>query len=142
MPDPRTSLLTAAGLGAGLMYLLDPDHGARRRSRVRDVCSRVSRRTTDAAATTGRDASHRFQGIMAALRNSMRREQIDDDVLKERVRATMGHYVSHSHAIEVTAIDGVVRLKGPILRGEAAGLLSAIRSVRGVSEVVDALDRH
>jgi uncharacterized membrane protein len=138
----RSSLYASAGLGASLMYFLDPIRGGRRRSRMRDLCFHLMHRTTHAAATTSRDLKHRWQGIVASLRNGGRFEDVDDDVLKERVRATMGHFVSHSHAIKVDASAGVVTLRGPIVEREAASLLSAIRRVRGVRHLIDALERH
>jgi hypothetical protein len=140
--DSRGSLLASAGLGASLMYFLDPRHGARRRTRMRDLCFRLMHAASDAAATTSRDVRHRWQGIVASLRNPARCEDVDDDVLRERVRATMGHYVSHSHAIQVDASAGVVTVKGPIIEREAAKLRSAVRRVRGVTHVIDALERH
>jgi uncharacterized membrane protein len=140
--DSRNSLFASVGLGASLMYFLDPIHGARRRSRMRDRCFHLMHRTTHAAATTRRDLKHRWQGLVALLQNGGRFEDVDDDVLKERVRATMGHFVSHSHAINVGASAGVVTLDGQIVEKEAANLLSAIRRVRGVKRVIDALERH
>jgi uncharacterized membrane protein len=109
---------------------------------MRDVCSHLSHQTSRAAATTRRDAWKRLQGIAASLRSFARREDVDDEVLKERVRSTLGHHVSHSHAIRIAASAGVVTLKGPILDAEASGLLRAIRHVRGVRMVIDELDRH
>jgi uncharacterized membrane protein/osmotically-inducible protein OsmY len=141
MLDGRTVLLAGASLGAGLMYLLDSANGARRRARLRDLCAHLSHQTSQAAATTSRDARKRLQGYAASLRNLALREDIDDEVLKERVRSTLGHYVSHSHAIHVAAAAGVVTLKGTILDNEATGLLRAIRHVRGVKAVIDELDR-
>jgi len=38
---------------------------------------------------------------------------VDDDVLVERVRAHLGRAVSHPHAVDVGAADGVVTLRGP-----------------------------
>ena len=40
----ESALIGGAGLGAGLMYLLDPDRGKRRRALVRDQAARSVRR--------------------------------------------------------------------------------------------------
>jgi hypothetical protein len=72
----------------------------------------------------------------------VRHEQVDDLVLAERVRATLGRVVSHPHAIQVVSSGGFVVLRGPILEREAEPLLSAARHVRGVREVIDQLERH
>jgi hypothetical protein len=58
------------------------------------------------------------------------------------VRAQLGRFVSHPHAIEVAVSDGIVALRGPILMAEVPRLIAAIERVRGVREVVDALDAH
>jgi osmotically-inducible protein OsmY len=55
-----------------------------------------------------------------------------NDVLAQRVRARIGHVVSHPHAITVKAHKGVVTLEGPILEHEVERLLETVRSVRGV----------
>ena len=144
-PDNSTSglgILGAFGLGAAVMYFLDPGRGARRRAIVRDKLVHGLRRGEDAATTTTRDLRNRAQGLAAEARGRFAREDVDDIVLVERVRAEMGRVVSHPSSITATATDGRVTLSGPILAREAEELLSRVRSVRGVGDVVDRLERH
>jgi uncharacterized membrane protein len=54
----------------------------------------------------------------------------------------MGRHVSHPSSIEVSARNGVVHLCGPILAHEVDDLVCAVKSVRGVEDVVDALEVH
>src|SRR5688500_2164523 len=51
------------GLGAALMYFLDPERGTRRRHLVRDQVVHAGRVAGDALDTTGRDLRDRAQGI-------------------------------------------------------------------------------
>jgi uncharacterized membrane protein len=67
---------------------------------------------------------------------------VDDDVLAERVRAELGRFVSHPHAIQVDVTEGRVTFRGPILKAEVKRLLRAIEHVRGVRDVVSALEEH
>jgi uncharacterized membrane protein len=138
----RGSLLAATAAGAGLTFLLDPARGARRRARIRDRMAHATAVTRRAIGMTTRDAIHRTYGTAASVRGALRRGDVDDEVLVERVRAKLGRNVSHPHAIDVAARDGVVTLEGPILTGEAPGLLRATGRVRGVRDVIDALERH
>jgi uncharacterized membrane protein len=137
------SVIAAAGLGALLMYLLDPQQGRRRVALARDQgmrLTRVGRETADAGL---RDLSHRTSGLLAQLRGALRRRAPPSDVvLVERVRAQLGRVVSHPHAVEVTASGGCVTLGGPILKSEEDALLHAVRAVRGVREVQSRLDVH
>jgi osmotically-inducible protein OsmY len=57
-----------------------------------------------------------------------------------RVRAQMGHVVSHAGAIDVTARQGRVTLSGSIPAHEVEKLLSAVASVPGVTAVVNRLE--
>ena len=59
---------------------------------------------------------------------------VADDVLAERVRARLGHNVSHA-SIEVQVAQGEVTLRGPVLDAEVDGLLRAVRAVPGVRGV-------
>ena len=61
--DHRTlTLIAGAGAGAGLMYLLDPDRGTRRRALARDQISRAANVTGEALEATWRDARTRVEG--------------------------------------------------------------------------------
>ncbi|HSC28615.1 MAG TPA: BON domain-containing protein [Vicinamibacterales bacterium] len=140
--NTRGSLLAATAAGAGLTYLLDPARGARRRARLRDTMAHASTVTRRAISMTARDAVHRTYGTAASLRGALRQDRVDDVVLAERVRAKLGRYVSHPHALDVASHEGVVTIVGPILTVEAPRLLRAVRAVRGVHDVVDALERH
>jgi hypothetical protein len=72
----------------------------------------------------------------------MRPSSIDDTRLIERVRAALGRVCSHPRAIDVEAIDGEITLRGDVLGSEAEAVLAAVRSVRGVNDVFDDLDKH
>lgn len=128
--------------GAGLIFLLDPERGGRRRALVRDKVVRAAHKGADAIDTTARDLSHRAQGVAVQVRRSLRPEAVPDDVLTARVRAKLGRVVSHPHAITVTASNGTVTLDGPVLARETRDLLKAVRRVPGVRDVVDRLDVH
>ena len=142
MLHDRGAMLTGLGIGIGLMYFMDPERGRRRRARVRDQVAHSATIGSDALGTTGRDVAHRATGAAARLRGTLRRGPIDDTVLIERVRAQLGRLVSHPRAITVEAHDGIVTLRGPILKAEAPRLLKGVGRVRGVREVVSALDEH
>ena len=129
-------------VGALVMYLLDPDRGERRRALVRDQAARAKHRLGDGLDATARDLGNRAKGTAAELRSRLRREPVDDTVLQERVRSTIGHVVSHPGAIEVIVSEGRVTLQGPVLEHELDRLLRAVRRVRGVSEVVNELEVH
>ena len=141
--NTRTGLIGGLGLGAGVMYLLDPERGRRRRAMLRDG---VVARAIDSerfVEKSGRDMGNRARGFAAKTRNRVfPAGPIEDDVLVERVRSKMGRYVSHPGAIEVFASDGCVALFGPVLADEADGLIRAVESVRGVREVEDRLEVH
>jgi uncharacterized membrane protein len=130
------------GLGAGLMFILDPDRGRRRRALARDQMAHARRMLSRATGATSRDLTHRIYGALAEGGNLFRREEISDDVLTERVRARIGRSVSHPHAISVTVNDGHVSLSGPVLAHEASRLLSGVSSVRGVKGVENVLTVH
>jgi uncharacterized membrane protein len=134
--------LGAFGLGVACMYFLDPGRGARRRALVRDKLIHGLHKAEGAAETTARDLRNRAKGLAAEVRGRFDRADVDDVVLVERVRAELGRAVSHPSAIVVTATDGRVTLSGPILADEVGGLLSCVRGVRGVQDVVDQLEVH
>src|SRR5437868_8967216 len=63
--DNACSLITGAALGAGLMYVLDPQTGRRRRALARDKMISLGHQAADAGAIAARDITHRAQGLAA-----------------------------------------------------------------------------
>lgn len=114
------SLIGVTLLGAGIAYLADPRYGIGRGNRR----WRRSRARRIASSGASSDAN---------VPNT------PDPLLVERVRARMGHVVSNSRAIAVSAHEGRVTLRGPILSAEAHRLLDAVRGVSGVLEIDDQL---
>jgi hypothetical protein len=138
----RNALLAGTGLGALLMFIADPNRGARRRAMVRAKAVRGARVSGRVVAATATDLANRTRGVAANVWGTIRPEPVDDARLVERVRAALGHVCSHPRAIGVEAVDGGITLRGDVLASEADGVLAAVSSVRGVYEVVDSLEKH
>jgi hypothetical protein len=134
-------LVAGAGIGAAMAFLLDPNGGPARRARVRDKMARATRKTREGLDRTTRDMANRTRGVVSATRARFTRDVIDQRLV-ERARVTLGRWCSHPRALDVEAKDGIVTLRGPILMTEAAALLSAVETVRGVRGVADELERH
>lgn len=132
--------LGCLGLGAGLMYMLDPNMGRRRRALVYDKACAYWRRTGNVLGKTARDMGNRTRGLVAEARSQLSGGSVPDDVLVARARAQIGHIISRPSAIGVTAHQGRVTLSGPIPAGEVDKLLSTVGSVPGVLEVIDQLE--
>ena len=109
------AVLTGLGVGAGLMYFLDPERGRRRRALVKDKLAHSAHVSAGAMGTATRDLAHRASGAIARARSTLRQRPVDDVVLVERVRAQLGRLASHPHAIAVDATAGRIRVRGPIV---------------------------
>jgi hypothetical protein len=134
-------MLGCAGLGAGMMYMLDPRLGRRRRALVRDKAQSYGRYMGTFINQTIRDARQRTYGLIAETRTQIRGADVpEDQVLVARVRAQIGHAVSQAKTIDVTAHQGRVTLSGSIPAHDMEKLLSAVASVAGVTAVVNRLE--
>jgi osmotically-inducible protein OsmY len=138
----KWTLASGAGIGAALMYLLDPDRGRRRRALLRDKAVHLFHKTADGLSYGCRGAAQRAKALPARTRSRLTRGWVTDAVLAERVRSNIGHVLSHRGAIEVTVEDGCVILAGPILAGEVEGLLARVSSVCGANRVENRLEIH
>jgi hypothetical protein len=138
--NKNLALISGIGIGAGLMYLLDPDRGNRRRAIARDKMVRGLHKTRDAVGVTSRDVQNRARGLVSGIGSRFSREDVPDDVLVERVRSKMGRVVSHPSAINITARLGRVTLSGPILGSEVKSLIKNVSSVRGVQGIDNQLE--
>jgi uncharacterized membrane protein len=139
---PRSDLLSGVLVGAGLMYLLDPDKGRRRRALLRDQFRGSMRDLNQGFDASVRDLRHRSYGVLAETRSRFTRDDADAPVLEARVRSRLGRVVSHPGAVHVMSADGVVTLSGQVLASELDGLLAAVRSVPGVGGVENHLEVH
>lgn len=136
------SLFGGLGLGFGLMYLLDPDRGKRRRALLRDQGLHALSAAEELLDAGARDLGQRTTGLVAELRDRLSREQPTDERLVARVRSKLGRYVSQPRAIVVQANAGDVTLTGPVLASEANQLLKAVSAMPGVQHVENRLELH
>jgi osmotically-inducible protein OsmY len=128
--------------GAGMMYLLDPDRGTRRRALVRDQLVHAGHEAGDlgeAAASRGRDIRNRARGAVAETRNRLSKEDVEDSVLEARVRSQLGHHTTEADDILVDVANGMVTLSGAVRVTDVDGLIAGIGKVRGVRNVESAL---
>lgn len=133
-------LIASICIGAGAMYLFDPWRGTYRRAIMRDKGLKFYRSTANYARKHMRDISNRRMGMIARAKNLISvQENLSDEVLIARVRASFGRVVSHPKSIYVKCDDGVVTLSGPILSREVGRLTRVVRKVPGVKEVVNSL---
>jgi len=61
--DRALSMLAGVGLGAGLMYILDPQMGRRRRAIARDKLVSAAHEAQETAGIVSRDMRNRAQGL-------------------------------------------------------------------------------
>jgi len=142
MDSSMRSWVCGVGVGAGLVFLLDPDRGARRRALIRDKVVRASRKTRNAVDATGRDLGNRMTGLMAGARVMFENDTANDRVIEQRVRAELGRITSHPRAIVVRANDAVITLTGDVLASEVSGVLHGAADVRGVNFVQNNMTVH
>jgi hypothetical protein len=135
-------LIAGVIVGAGVMYLLDPERGARRRALLRDRGVHLGHKLGDGFTATARDVRNRSAGAAAELRSRLRHEQADDEILHDRVRSAIGRVVTHPGAITVTVSQGRVTLAGNVLLDEVNDLIGRVERVRGVNEVRNELAMH
>ena len=140
MFTPITSWFSGIGLGAGLMYFLDPDLGRRRRKLCLDQCYHALLKFNDAAEATCKDLANRSYGTFAELRSSITEHDNSDPIVASRVRSKLGHFASHPSDIKVAAHDGEVTLSGHVPPQEAPKLIAAAKSVIGVNRVQSYFD--
>jgi uncharacterized membrane protein len=141
--SPVTGLIAGAAVGSGLMYLLDPEKGTRRRALGRDKIVSAAMQSTRAGRGAAVDLSNRTRGWIHEIRSSFSSESVAPEVLVARIWAHVGNATSHPRAITITAEDnGEVRVEGHILSDEADDFIEAVSWVPGVMRVEDQLERH
>lgn len=128
-----------AALGAGLMFLLDPANGHRRRAAVRRLIARWGERGTDAVAAPAPSIGERSRSLAAAVRARLHRHRDDGRTLEARIRARIGRVATNPGAIAVIADGSRVTLRGAVPPDELDDVLDEVAGVEGVVEVYNLL---
>jgi len=137
----------ALGLLAGAMLglLLAPTSGRRSRALLKDKAAKGGQKAAGLGGTatgTVADLGRRAKGAAHELTSRIGSDDADDTVIADRVRTALGHS-SATHGLErlnVTCVDGVVTLHGPIVdEALQATIEGVVRGVKGVREVQSAL---
>ena len=137
-----TTAAASLSTGALLMYLFDPERGARRRSMARDQVEGSVNDVSETLGKTWRYTSNKVAGVISSAKSRLSPDNPSDSQLEGRVRSTLGRAVTHPRAIETEVAQGKVTLRGPVPEGEVKSLLSAVKGVRGVREVVSELKAY
>lgn len=140
--NKQLGVLGGLGIGAGLMYLFDPDRGRRRRMFIRDKAVHLYKTEAHVGDTLAKQIVNKTRGLLAESERLISNQPVDDDVLVERIRASLGRTVSHPGPIEVSAMEGHVTLDGHILKNEIDDLIAAVKRVPGVRRVESILQAH
>ncbi|HEX6185100.1 MAG TPA: BON domain-containing protein [Pyrinomonadaceae bacterium] len=127
------------GLGAGLLYVLDPVYGRRRRALIRDKALHAAGVSRVVLGKRARDIGNRLRGVVAEAGTHLRREEVSDEALAARVRSKLGRVVSRPCDVEVLVSEGRVTLRGVVRSQEAERLMRGVSRVRGVRAVDDQL---
>jgi len=134
------SSLITLGMGAGLMYFLDPENGRRRQAEVRDRVSAALRKSDLTIHRTMKDFRNRTRGMMYETASWLRSEPTADWILEERIRSKLGHWSANPGAIDIRVENGVVYLTGAIIQAEVDELASNIRDMQGVENIENQMD--
>jgi uncharacterized membrane protein len=129
------TLITTLGIGAGLMYFLDPQHGERRRAMVRDKANQFVNDLDESINIAVQDTRNRARGVLSEMTARLSDERIPDWILEERVRSNLGRTGRYSRGINIRAENGRIYLTGPVLREDQDTLVKAAMRTRGVNGV-------
>jgi uncharacterized membrane protein len=137
------ALLGTLGLGAGLMYFLDPDRGKRRRALVKDRAAHLSKIANREIYKKGVDLRNRAQGVWFETERLFENDaDVTDEQIEARVRTQLGRLSTHPHAVKTSVEDGKLVLSGMILKHEVEPLLKGVAEIDGVREVESQLEAH
>ena len=129
-------LLIGAGIGAGLMYLFDPDRGRSRRAKLEAQAGSLCRNAEKKTEKVAQDLANRAEGVAAEVRHLFEHDAVDSGRLEARVRAKMGRVIRKPHGLSVHADDaGKATLEGDVEARDAGKLLAGVMGVPGVRDV-------
>lgn len=131
------AFLAGMGLGAAVMYFLDPDQGHGRRVLARDKVDHYARETGRLAREQARDLRNRARGAAVRTRRAVRELGGGDEVVVNRIRSALERVICHPDQVTVESRDGEVILRGRVYEEDASALAPVVSGVKGVRHVVD-----
>jgi len=136
-------LIAGIVIGSGLMYLLDPRQGNRRRALMRDKARSVASQSSDRAGKVYRHLRNKLEGAVANLTHTLRPEgSVSDRKLYDRIRSTVGRTIPHPHQVDFAVHEGRVTVRGNLKPHEAGQVILAVEQVPGVlrvdNQIIDA----
>ena len=134
--------LYGLGIGAGIMYFLDPQQGDRRKALVRDQMMRFRDESKDAIDVGVRDLRNRTRGLLAEGMAIVSNEGVPDYVMEERIRSRLGFLTRNPGAMQVSVRNGEVVIDGDILAEEAESFAAGLQRLRGVKNIRNNLSVH
>jgi hypothetical protein len=136
------SVIVGAGIGAALMYYLDPRLGARRRGIMRDKAIGLTNRTRGRTEKTGRNLGNHLRGaVLETFKWLTGEPPVTDSRLAERVRSKIGRLLEHPSSIEIEVRKGHILARGQLAPDSATRVINRIRRIRGVEDVEDRIER-
>jgi osmotically-inducible protein OsmY len=131
----RFGFLAGMLAGAGIMYVLDPKAGRRRRALMRDQMVTAGHTLDDAATAKARFARDKAYGLYAETKSARHTVEVDDNTLESRVRSELGRVVPNMGSIHVTAVEGHITLHGSVPQEQMEDIVKAVQDVQGVRDV-------
>jgi len=148
-----TGAIGALALGAGLMFLLDPSQGRRRRAIIRDKTTSAAHRSARYARSTGRHIANKATGLaheagsyassaVSAVKGAVgagTNERVDDMTLAERARAAIGR-LSNTGNVSCRVEGGRAILTGNIPASGVERVVAVVGGLTGINGVDNRLD--
>jgi hypothetical protein len=109
MTEMKTIAALAAGVGvvgAGLMYMLDPERGRRPRALVRDKAAKIEHKLVDKGRGRAKDLINRSKGVAAWLRRDGRHNGAEPSYADETAMSRMDTADEARNVAEEVAASG------------------------------------
>jgi hypothetical protein len=138
--NKRWAMLSGLGLGAGLLYILDPVAGRKRLRAVAVKTGSMKRTSARAIGRVSRDIGKEAWGLLGEAESVFAGPLEDDETLAGRVRVRLARTLSRPDTVQVLVENGVVTLAGTVAAAEFDRLVSSVLRVKGIRDVNDQLD--
>ncbi len=137
-----SSIMKGLILGAGFMYLFDPDRGLARRTQIRTQLLDL-RNDFEGVLNDGLgDLQESGRELNAEIASRLRPDQTSDWLIEHRVRAALNTNGYHAQAVNVKVLNGEVVLSGAALSTEVPEIMRQAYTVSGVRAVTNQLEPH